>query len=320
MISNEDELLDIQKCFIILDIDITKINIDKELIKKKYHKMALKWHPDKNKNMDQDYVKERFQQINNAYIYLCEEMDLNNTIDNNFVSYDPKIYVELLKLFFLNITKGKYKDYLVELIGEIVTNSKEYLYKYLITRFETLDKESILELYRLLNTYKDILYINNDILDFVSLQIKEKYKNDQIFILNPSISDILNNNIYKLYIENKLYLVPLWHTELYFDNPNDNNNDIIVLCQPNIPENIIIDEYNNINYELYINFNKLDLLEKKNITFEIGDKYFNIPIEKLHIKREQYYILKSQGISKLVENDMYNIINKADIIVKLIFT
>ena len=70
---------------------------------------------------------------------------------------------------------------------------------YLRQKFEKLDKQKAIELYQLLYKYKNILYISNETLELVSLIIKEKYKNDRIFILKPSLKDIIEHNIYKLY-------------------------------------------------------------------------------------------------------------------------
>lgn len=308
----DEETLDIQKCCVILDIDFTKLtNLSHDYIKKKYHKMALKWHPDKNPNLDQKFVNSKFQEINEAYEYLCKELE-----NETFISLDSQIYINLLTFFISNIINGNYKELIITILKELILTGKEYSFS---SKFDILDKENMLEIYRFLCKYKDILHIKSDIIDFVSSQIKEKYKDNKIYILNPSITDIINNNIYKLYVDDKLYLVPLWHNELYFDNPIDKDNDIIVLCLPDLPENIIIDENNNINYELTIDFNKEDLLFKKYIEFSISNKYFKIPIEKLCIKKEQYYTLKNQGISRLIENDIYNIQYKDDIIVKIIF-
>jgi hypothetical protein len=304
------EELNIKRCFLLLDInldDIELTNINHDYLKKKYHKLALKWHPDKNKTIESH---KKFQQINEAYEYLCKELDIinNNNSNYNFVSNK---YIDLLTIFISNISLNKYNDTFIILIKELITSSK--IDTLLGSKFDFVDKETIIEIYRIIYKYKDILHINEDILNFVSLQIKEKYKNDQIYILNPSINDIINNNIYKLYVDEQLYLVPLWHNELYFDN------NIIVLCQPNLPPNISIDEDNNINYELVIHFNKDVLLYDEYINFNIGNKYFKIPIDKLKLKKIQYYILRAQGISKLIENDIYNIEYKNDIYVKIIF-
>ena len=43
---------------------------DKEL-KKAYHKLSMKWHPDKNKSEDE--AKEKFQEISEAYSILSDK-------------------------------------------------------------------------------------------------------------------------------------------------------------------------------------------------------------------------------------------------------
>ena len=56
-----------------------------ELIKKKYHKMALQNHPDKNGNTPES--NEKFKQINEAYNYLKREIkniDPNNDDLKNY--------------------------------------------------------------------------------------------------------------------------------------------------------------------------------------------------------------------------------------------
>ena len=71
---NEDpmnkEPMNIQIALDLLDIkDIQLTNLTIEYVKRKYHKMALKWHPDKVAGNIADATK-RFQRINEAYTYL----------------------------------------------------------------------------------------------------------------------------------------------------------------------------------------------------------------------------------------------------------
>jgi hypothetical protein len=180
-----------------------------------------------------------------------------------------------------------------------------------------LEYQKAIELYQLLHKYSSILYISNDILELVSLIIREKAKNSRVFILKPSMKDLLSHNIYKLYVDDQLYLVPLWHSELYFDAPD--GSEIIVLCQPKLPENVTIDENNNIYYETTISIkDELTILIKdKFVSLEVGEKWFSIPLNKLHIKEEQIYVLKNQGIMQISEKNIYNVSNKSDIIVKI---
>ena len=323
--------MNILKAFDELNINISEIeltNVDQEYIKKKYHKLALKWHPDKNKKI---YAKEKFLKISEAYDYLLNELHIINSnnltkdqdILKTFVSLESKNYIDILSNFvsslFSETKKETYNDLFLNIIKEISLGYDVITLTYLRKKFEELDKQKAIELYQLLNKYKHILYISNEILELVSLIIKEKYKNDRIFILKPSLKDIIEHNIYKLYVDKELYLVPLWHNELYFDSPD--GSDIIVLCQPKLPTNINIDENNNIYYEIFIQIeSELSNLIKndKFVSIELGDKWFSIPLNKLHLKEEQLYIFKGQGISQILENNIYNVNIKSDIIIKII--
>jgi DnaJ-class molecular chaperone len=62
-----------------LENDVYKINI--EYLKKVYHKLALKNHPDKNGNTIES--KEIFQKITEAYEVLKREISIINDIDYN---------------------------------------------------------------------------------------------------------------------------------------------------------------------------------------------------------------------------------------------
>jgi hypothetical protein len=328
---NNNAEMNIQQALDELEISLDEIEltkIDQEYIKKKYRKLALKWHPDKN---DDENAKEKFQKISEAYDYLTNELRILNgeTEDSNtsdtFVSSsdskESKIYIDILSNFISSLVKGSYNEVLMNIVKEISLGYEAITLVYLRKKFEDLDKQKAIELYQLLYKYKDILYIKQDTLDLVSSIIKEKYKNDRVFILKPSMKDIIEHNIYKLYVDEKLYLVPLWHNELYFDA--EDGSEIVVLCQPKLPTNITIDENNNIYYERCIKIDsELPYLLKNNkfISIEIGEKWFSIPLDKLYIKEEQLYKFKGQGIAHIPseQKNMYDVSYKGDIIVKII--
>ena len=96
------------------------------------------------------------------------------------------------------------------------------------------------------------------------------------------------------------------------------NPDIIVKCYPELPGNVTIDEDNNIIVTERISFT-FSLLNERFRTIKIGDMSFDIPIDQLFMRPFQTYVLKNQGISKIVENDIHSVEEKADIIIRIIF-
>jgi len=311
-----------EKAFEILEINVEIIGYNQltfKYVKKQYHKLALKYHPDKNGNTYESNNK--FKKINEAYDFLKREFKNNKYDENdddfntdNIYSLNKSIYMTVLKNFIHNALDSKYDELFIKIIGNILNAGK------MITSqlFEDLNKETLLNAYSFLSKNKETLHLNDEILEIVRSFVIQKYDNLQIYKLNPNINDLINNNLYKLYIDNELYLVPLWHYENYFDGSNC---EIMVICEPELEDGLTIDEDNNIYAEIEISISydltKLIMTDSNMIDFNVGDKMFSIPLNKLYIKKEQFYVLKGCGISK-AKKDIYDIDEKTDLIVKVI--
>jgi len=309
--------MDYKEAFQILNINLNETDykdVTLDFLKKKYHKQALIHHPDKNGNTIES--KEKFQKINDAYDYLKREICCNNSEnDNNDNDNDSSAFswTSILQMFMMGILEGKYNDLFLKIVNDIVCGYKTISVKL----FEGLSKDTCLDLYMFLSKHRSTFKLNDEILEKVRDIVLQKYDNVEIYKLNPCIHDLLNNNIYKLYVNNELYLVPLWHNELYFEKSDQ---EIIVFCEPELPENVKIDEDNNIYVDVSISFHELsEFLQKEdsNMEVKIGDKTFFIKISNLAMKREQFYKIKNQGITRIIENDIYNISDKSDIVVKI---
>jgi len=296
---------------------ISVLNITFEDLKKKYHCLALQNHPDKLKTNDSTT---KFQKINESYDILKKEIELinkyenynhndNENVNEDFIKQNKFGYMYLLNLFVDEILKGKYNDFIAATVKDIVSGYKEITIKI----FEGMDKERAINVYNLLFKYKNILHINEITIEKIKEIILEKYKDVQIFVLNPTINDLFNDNVYKLAIESELYFVPLWHSEVVFDGKNG---DIIVKCIPDLPSHILIDK-SDLIVTLEIPFDK-KLLENSSYLFFLGKTAYSLLLHDIVIKKEQYYTLKKKGISIPKEN-IYDITDKGDMIIHILF-
>ena len=303
--------------FEILDIDFIDINYNEltvDFLKKQYRKMALKHHPDKNGNTEES--TEKFKKINEAYNYLKRE--LKNLKPEKFATEDEEenneqyIYFDVLKNFIKSVLESKYTDTVFSIVNDILSTGKHFSLKI----FEDLDKDTVLQIYNFLSKHRSIIHFSNDLLNQIREIVLSKYDNVEIYKLNPSIDDLMENKFYKLYVDKQLYLVPLWHNETYYDGSGC---EIIVLCEPELPIGMKLDDDNNIYIETDISvYQDLPdmLIHNTDISLDIGKTNLTIPLSNLYMKREQYYRIKKQGISK-VKKDLYNINDKSDIIVKI---
>jgi hypothetical protein len=207
---------------------------------------------------------------------------------------------------------GTYDDVLTKIVNDIIVAGKKISSRL----FDGLDKETALNLYTFLSNNRSVLHLSQEMLDIIREVVVKKYDNIEVYRLNPSISDLMNNNLYKLYVNDALYLVPLWHNESYFDGSGC---EIMVICEPELPKGITIDDDNNVYVETVIcGYNDLVslILEDGTIQVGIGEKEFKIPVSQLHMKQEQYYRIKNEGISK-IKKDMCDVAERSDIIVKI---
>jgi len=305
------------EAFDILEIDFVDINYNEftiDFLKKQYHKMALKHHPDKNGNTEQS--TEKFKKINEAYNYLKRE--LKNVKPDDFVTEldedlnEHSMYLNILKNFIKSVLENKYTEVAFSIINEILTKGKQMSLKI----FEDLDKDTVLQIYNFLSKYRSIIHFSSELITQVRDIVLSKYTNVEIYKLNPSINDLMDNNFYKLHINDQMYLVPLWHNESYYDGSGC---EIIVICEPELPSNMKIDDENNVYIETEIKAHHdlpNMLLQNADILVNVGNKRLSIPLANLYMKTEQYYRFKKQGITK-TKKDLYNINDKSDVIVKI---
>jgi curved DNA-binding protein CbpA len=296
--------------FDILEIDFVNEkyqDITLDYLKKQYRKLALKNHPDKNGNTYES--NEKFKRINEAYHYLKKEMkhlDFEEDVSNS-----SSLYYDILNGFIKTVFEGNSDELLTKAVNDIMSSGKRISVK----MFDNLDKDTAFNIYTFLSNNRSILHLSNDILNTIREIVVKKYDNVEVYKLNPTINDLVNNNLYKLYINEQLFLVPLWHNESYFDISGC---EIIVICDPELEKGVTIDDENNICIETTIEGKNISELIENNasITIQLGNKSISIPISNIYMKKEQIYRIKSEGLPKDNSN-MYDVYEKTDLIVNI---
>ena len=275
-------------------------DISIETVRKQYKLMALKYHPDKNASPD---ASDKYREIKESHDYLLNHLNKQNTTENPDFSWSHSV-ASFFETLYNNqhLQKRVFHPLLMKIIGTCETEI-----------FEKMDVRRAQKIYDILLKYREYLHLSTQFMDKIS-EIINKTKNSitEIIILNPNLDDLFNQSVYKLKIgdNDETCLVPLWHSELIYDKYN-----LQVQCEPELPENVQLDEYNNIH--IWLKYGIAEIWEKDIIEFELGAKKFNVRVDKLAIKREQFIVKESEGIPVPNETDIFSVDCNSDIYVHI---
>lgn len=272
-------------------------------VKKAYFRMALRFHPDKYK----DDNGEKFKEVKSAYEFLSSR-------DKNYekINIDDDInYKELIKMCVKYFSPDTNWDNIF--IDTSFQGIMKDCQKISLKIFEKLNKERARQVYEFIYKFNSVMGVDIELLNNFKKILQNKMVYDNIIILNPSLKDLFNDNIFKLEIDEKEFYVPLWHHELHYGLKGK---DLVVRCEPEIPDNIWINESNNIYLTMQISIK--DLFEKGFHEFKVGEKMFKIESESLKITKEkQIVLLKEKGILRINEKHTFDTSLRGDIYVEV---
>jgi hypothetical protein len=176
-----------------------------------------------------------------------------------------------------------------------------------------LDKQMLIKIYEIIKKYSHSMHFGETFIQKIEMLLTNRIKEDECIILNPTLNDLLENNLYRLIVNNHTYIVPLWHNELVYDN---SGNDIYVKCNPILPENMEIDDANNIKID--INYKISEIWGVDTIYVNIGKNHI-VPIKVSLLKLSPYQtvILANMGISRINVKDVYDVTKKSDIYINI---
>lgn len=276
--------MEIKRALEVLELHENECN--EHNVKKQYRLKALKYHPDKSGSN----TTEQFQEIQEAYECLLSNQE-----------HISKDYNSLFTDFLHSINdNGILNSIFQTLQDKCFENVYEYIsYKSLV---------DIIHIKTILSNYKHILCIPEHILLVLEDVIRNKKSNLNCYILNPSLDDLLQGNIYKLRFGDQEIYVPLWYNIL------EHEDSIITVCELQEKEyNYRIDEYKNIHIDCLYSIDTL--LNSDEITKKITANYsITFKPSDLMIKKNQLMIIENVGIPYPDKNNIYSDKNRSNII------
>ena len=281
-------------------LDLKPEYSDKEL-KHAYYRHSLKYHPDKTASQDAD----KFRKGREAYDFLLRHKNMPISEEDDDISY-VAFFKKCMKFMIPELEDD---DKFINNTLQTLTNSCKTVTLKII---EKMNRDRACHVYNYLKKYKDIFNIDDDLSNDILDIINKKTSSDNIIILNPDINDLICDKIFKLTQKGRDYYIPLWHTEITYDV---SGNDLILQCVPELPSNIFIDNYNNIHITIEGDVN--EILKNEELTFNIGDKTFQVECKLLKICKKQTYILRKRGLLLAQYDDLYDTSKRGDIYIYL---
>lgn len=283
-----------------------------EIIKRQYRLKALRFHPDKNKDPD---AQSKFISVNEAYQYMMKREgfthdDCDDVADDSIYTSETTSYVKILESFIRTLANADTSEHIFHILLTKICSMCEANVLKLLSK---LDKSILIKTYDMLYKYQDAFHISPLLLVEISNFIKTKSLHDECIILNPTLSDLYNNNVYKLTLPNQLYIIPLWHHELVYDNSGC---EVYIKCYPILPENMDIDDKNNIH--ITVCYSIQELLRQETVHVQCNRLNLPITVNTLKIVKRQRVVFAKQGITRINVHNIYDISETSDVIITIL--
>jgi len=301
-----------QRAYEILELtDDDDVATDETRIKRQYRRKALQFHPDKNPMNPE--ATEKFQQVHAAYEYL-----INNPSPAS--SYQDLLFEYLTSLLRPVSNSTKFQDVATQLFYSIAERLTTKCEENAMGMLERMDRPTFLKVYSLLKKCNDVLYVPDEWKTRLDDLHKSKTENDHTVLLHPRLEDLLDDNVFRVTLDGHTFYIPLWHHELVYDRPSQTSasadGELTVKCVPQLPDNMTLDEHNNLH--VHIKKDRSAIWDGEEIEIPIcAKKTVKMNRKTLFLREFQLVTLKGEGVSRVDDCDIYDVSKRADIVVHM---
>lgn len=296
--------MDLQKACDVLGI--TKENFTMRSVKKAYYQKALETHPDK---CNGKISSPTFTEVQDAYTLLsrCSKeftKECDSPKDNTYSSFLSS---------FIGSTIGI--EVKTDQIAQTLLSIKAGYEDATIRLFSDLNRQDAVKLYSYLEQYAGLFGFNKETMERLKMIVDKKIGKDTFITLNPTLSNVLRNDVFRLERENNTYCIPLWHDELEYDLDDES---LIISVNPILPDNINVDEENNLHVALELKVN--EIFGQDTYEIDLMCKSISVNVREIMLKPKQTVCFPNQGIAKINTKNMFSVGKLAHIFVHITLT
>jgi len=204
-------------------------------------------------------------------------------------------FQELHEAYIYLQTHDEYTEQVETVLDQLYNTSQSLFFSIL----HHLPEDTLAKIYIFLLKQEKLIPFNVGLSDHVYDILQTK----KIVQIQPTLSQMLNLEIYTLKWKDHTLFIPLWLSELYYDEI-----PLKVVCNPILPPHISIDNNNNICVHV-----STDKIENQTILIHLGSITFDLCLTNEIIKNKKY-VYTSRGIP-YITNDIYQVIDKGDIVI-----
>ena len=282
-------------------------------MKRQYKKKALRFHPDKNKSAD---ASDRFREIHEAYqtvlnAHSSDDSDADISASGAFGAYKD-LFFSFLSHFFSPSDESdpvftvKLRMVFSRLICMCESKAIDYIQK--------LDRDVLLHIHSVVHQSREIFHFSDLFLQSIERILSTRSeKEPHCLLVNPSLEDLLEDNLYRFTRNGISYVVPLWHHELIYDA---SGSELVVQCAPVLPEHMDIDEDNHLI--IYVEYDIREIWGKSTVDVAFGGKIVSFTPSTLHLTSDtQTVIFSHMGISRINADHVFDVSVKQNVVLKI---